>query len=77
MADLPSDFWSGWIAAVTVVSTVVDAVLTDVHVVDGDVVDGAITPGAVTPIDPVHAGAVTAVGAAKVFVTYNGVEKGL
>jgi hypothetical protein len=69
---------AGDLATVSIVRTVENDVLTNVHVVDGIVEDGLITPGAVTPIDPVRAaGPVTANGAAKVFVTYNGVEKAL
>jgi hypothetical protein len=49
---------------------IVDGSISDGAVTDGAVTDGAISEGNVTPIDPVHAGAVTNDGAAKVFVTY-------
>ena len=63
---------------ISILNTVENDVLTDVHVKDGDVLDGLITPGTVTPIDPVRTtGPVTANGTAKVFVTYNGIEKAL
>ena len=64
--------------SVSIISTVENPALTNVHVEDGDIEGGLITPGIVTPIDPVRtAGPVTANGAAKVFVTYLGVEKAL
>jgi hypothetical protein len=49
---------------------ITDGAIVDGSISDGAVTDGAISEGSVTPIDPVHAGAVTNDGAAKVFVTY-------
>lgn len=66
---------------------ITDGAITDGAIADGSISDGAVTDGAisdgdvregnVTLIDPVHAGAVINDGAAKVFVTCNGVRKGL